>query len=66
MGRRQSGMPPMMIADLTRDEAILTVARELAQEMIDADPDMSAPAMAKLKSQVIRRYGDVLSLGDVA
>ncbi len=66
MGRRQSGMPPMMIADLTRDEAILTIARELAQEMIDADADLSAPAMAKLKSQVMRRYGDVLSLGDVA
>jgi ATP-dependent DNA helicase RecG len=66
MGRRQSGMPPMMIADLTRDEAILTVARELAQEMIDVDADLSAPAMSKLKSQVMRRYGDVLSLGDVA
>lgn len=66
LGRRQSGMPPLMIADLTRDEAILTIARELAQEMIDADADLSAPAMSKLKSQVMRRYGDVLSLGDVA
>jgi ATP-dependent DNA helicase RecG len=66
MGRRQSGIPPMMIADLTRDDAILTVARQVAQEMIDADADLSAPEMAKLKAQVMRRYGDVLSLGDVA
>jgi len=66
MGRRQSGMPPMMIADLTRDEAILSIAREMAQEIIDADADLSEPAMSKLKAQVMRRYGDVLSLGDVA
>jgi len=66
MGRRQSGMPPLMIADLTRDEAILSLARQMAQEMIDADADLSDPAMSKLKAQVMRRYGDVLSLGDVA
>lgn len=66
LGRRQSGMPPMMIADLTRDETILGIARQIAQEIIDADADLSAPAMSKLKSQVMRRYGDVLSLGDVA
>jgi ATP-dependent DNA helicase RecG len=66
MGRRQSGMPPMMIADLTRDEAILSIARQMAQEIIDADAELSEPAMNKLKAQVMRRYGDVLSLGDVA
>lgn len=66
MGRRQSGMPPMMIADLTRDEEILSIARQIAQEIIDADADLSEPAMSKLKAQVMRRYGDVLSLGDVA
>jgi ATP-dependent DNA helicase RecG len=66
LGRRQSGMPSMMIADLSRDEAILGVARQIAQEIIDADPELSDPAMAKLKTQVMRRYGEVLSLGDVA
>lgn len=66
LGRRQSGMPSMMIADLSRDEAILGVARQIAQEIIDADPELTDPAMAKLKTQVMRRYGEVLSLGDVA
>ena len=56
----------MRIADLTRDEAVLAVARAIAQECVDADPELNAPAMLKLKAQVLKRYGDVLSLGDVA
>lgn len=66
LGRRQSGLPSMWIADLTRDETILVVAREIAQAMIDEDPELSAPAVAGLKKQVLRRYGAVLDLGDVA
>jgi len=66
LGRRQSGMPSMMIADLTRDESILSVAREIAQEIIDEDPELSNPNRARLKAQVLRRYGEVLALGDVA
>jgi len=66
LGRRQSGMPSMMIADLMRDESLLSVAREIAQEIIDEDPDLSNPSRAKLKAQVLRRYGEVLALGDVA
>jgi ATP-dependent DNA helicase RecG len=59
-------MPPLRIADLVRDEAILTVAREIAQELIDIDPELDAPSAAGLKRQVLRRYGEVLDLGDVA
>lgn len=66
LGKRQSGMPTMRIADLSRDERILIVAREIAQETIDVDPELSAPAAAGLKQQVLRRYGEVLDLGDVA
>lgn len=66
LGKRQSGMPTMRIADLARDERILIVAREIAQETIDIDPELSAPSAAGLKQQVLRRYGEVLDLGDVA
>jgi ATP-dependent DNA helicase RecG len=66
LGKRQSGMPTMRIADLSRDERILIVAREIAQETIDVDPELSAPSAASLKQQVLRRYGEVLDLGDVA
>jgi len=66
LGRKQSGMPPLRIADPLRDIDILTVARAMAQEMIDEDPDLEAEEMCELKTQVIRRYGKRLDLGDVA
>ena len=66
LGRRQSGMPPMLIADLNRDVEILALARAMAQEMVEEDPELSDPGMSELKQQVIRRYAKRLSLGDVA
>ncbi|MGB7343763.1 MAG: ATP-dependent DNA helicase RecG [Pirellulaceae bacterium] len=66
LGRKQSGMPPMRIADLHEDIQILAVAREIAQAMIDEDPELSAEDLVELRSQVIRRYGKRLELGDVA
>jgi ATP-dependent DNA helicase RecG len=66
LGRKQSGLPPMRIADLTEDVQILMVARTMAQEMIDHDPTLAADELAELRRQVIRRYGKRLELGDVA
>ncbi len=66
LGRKQSGMPPMRIADLTSDIEVLMVAREMAQEMVDEDPDLESPELADLRGQVLRRYGKRLELGDVA
>ena len=66
LGTRQSGMPPLKIADPIRDADILIEARELAQTIIDDDPQLDAEEFQRLKQQVLRRYGNVLMLGDVA
>jgi ATP-dependent DNA helicase RecG len=66
LGRKQSGLPPMRIADLGRDTEILIVARRLAQAMIEEDPELRASELALLRGQVMRRYGQRLDLGDVA
>jgi ATP-dependent DNA helicase RecG len=66
LGTRQSGMPPLKIANPARDAHILAEARELAQSIIDEDPQLESPEFDKLKQQVLRRYGKVLNLGDVA
>ncbi|MDC0288609.1 ATP-dependent DNA helicase RecG [Rubripirellula sp.] len=66
LGRQQSGLPPMRIADLIRDQDVLIAARAMAQSLIDADPDLSGDGMSELRSQVLRRYGKRLNLGDVA
>lgn len=66
MGTKQSGLPPLMIANHARDADVLVEARELAQSVIDEDPHLEADGYERLKQQVLRRYGKVLDLGDVA
>lgn len=66
LGRQQSGLPPMRIADLIRDQDVLIAARAIAQSMIDADPDLRGEGLGELRSQVLRRYGRRMNLGDVA
>ena len=66
LGRKQSGLPPMRIADLNRDVEILAVARKVAQEMVDEDPNLEDASIGELRQQVMRRYGSRLDLGDVA
>lgn len=66
LGRKQSGMPAMLIADLSRDEKVVATARRMAQGLVDEDPQLSAAEMARLRDQVMRRYRRRLDLGDVA
>ena len=65
LGTRQHGLPPLRVADLRRDQAILSEARAAAQALIARDPDLGDPDFAKLRRQVLARYGKVLELGDV-
>lgn len=64
-GTRQHGLPPLRIADLSRDAVVVEEARSDAQSTIAADPDLNDPAFAKLKRMVLVRYGEALELGDV-
>ena len=64
-GFRQHGMPPLHIADLTRDMELLIEARTVAQQTIEADPGLADPELAKLRQMVLSRYGKSLDLGDV-
>jgi ATP-dependent DNA helicase RecG len=64
-GTRQHGLPPLRIADLLSDADILAEARRDAQELIAADPGLAQEQHAKLRAQMLRRYGKALDLGDV-
>ncbi len=66
LGKKQSGLAPLRIADLNRDVEVLQVARMMAQELIDEDPGMQAEEITGLRDQVLRRYGNRLDLGDGA
>lgn len=64
-GTQQHGLPPLRIADLTRDADVVDEARRDAQALVAADPDLADPRWARLRRQVFSRYGAALDLGDV-
>ena len=64
-GTRQHGLPPLRIADLLRDAPLLDEARRDALELVAADPGLALPEHARLRRQMLARYGRVLELGDV-
>ena len=64
-GTKQHGLPPLRIADLLRDQAVVEEARRDAQTLVAADPGLSSEEHAKLRRMMILRYGKALELGDV-
>ncbi|TWT43376.1 ATP-dependent DNA helicase RecG [Botrimarina hoheduenensis] len=64
-GERQSGLPPLHIADLARDGEVLVEARNAAADLFATDPGLKHPDHAALRRQMLRRYGASLDLGDV-
>ena len=64
-GTQQHGLPPLRIADLRRDKALLDEARRSAQALFASDPGLANPEHARLRRQMLVRYGAALDLGDV-
>jgi ATP-dependent DNA helicase RecG len=64
-GTQQHGLPPLRIADLRRDLATLEEARKAARLLFDHDPGLQATDHARLRRQMLARYGHALDLGDV-
>ena len=65
MGTRQSGLPILKIANLTRDIKVLDVARKEAFALIDRDPNLEDPANQSLKNTVHRLLGNYLPLMEI-
>jgi ATP-dependent DNA helicase RecG len=65
LGTRQHGLPPLRIADLSRDKEELTAARRDAQQLVAGGELLSNPDYQRLLQMVLKRYGKALELGDV-
>uniref|UniRef100_UPI0035934AEA ATP-dependent DNA helicase RecG n=1 Tax=Aquiflexum sp. TaxID=1872584 RepID=UPI0035934AEA len=52
MGTQQSGVADLLIADLSRDAPILTMARDAAQLLLQEDPELSQPQNAMVLRQI--------------
>ena len=62
---KQHGFPPLLIADLVRDQEILKRSQADAREIIARAPELESDELSRLKQLVFSRYGKVLDLGDV-
>lgn len=65
LGTSQSGLPPLRIASLVDDLPLLRLAREVAKEILAADPTLASPEFDKLRRQTVGRYGELMQLSDV-
>ena len=61
MGARQAGVPDLKLARLARDRKALLRARELAAEILAADPQLSSPVNAPLADGMRAAFGHELA-----
>jgi ATP-dependent DNA helicase RecG len=54
LGTKQSGLPDFVLASLVEDQAVLLLARQAAEAMIEADPTVAN--YPDLKAELTRRY----------
>ena len=52
MGTQQSGITDLLIADLSKDAPILTLARDAVQQLLSVDPELALPQNAPVLRQV--------------
>jgi ATP-dependent DNA helicase RecG len=61
-GERQSGVPTFKVADPIRDEALNATARDMAEELLGADPELKRADHAPLRKVLNARYSRALEL----
>lgn len=66
LGTRQAGMPDFRVANILRDGTILDQARRAACDLLEMDPEFSAPGHAVMKDELLLRWGRRLELATVA
>ncbi|HEX9421122.1 MAG TPA: ATP-dependent DNA helicase RecG [Methylomirabilota bacterium] len=64
-GTRQSGLPEFRVADLLRDGAMLEEARREAFALVQADPQLVAPAHGGLRRALLARWRGKLDLAGI-
>ncbi len=60
LGTRQHGLPELRVAQLPEDTALLVRARDLADELLRTDPELTEPQNALLRDAAVARFGPEL------
>jgi ATP-dependent DNA helicase RecG len=63
-GARQHGLPEFRFFDPLRDDDLVHRARDAAQRIVDADPDLQQPVHAKLRLALEQRFAERAALYD--
>jgi ATP-dependent DNA helicase RecG len=64
-GTRQSGLPELKVADVSRELELLKLCRDDAAAMLAADPHLSAPQHRAVHRALRQRFGDALPLAAI-
>jgi ATP-dependent DNA helicase RecG len=56
LGQRQSGMADIRVARFPQDTDLLTVSRDMAREILEADPGLERSSHGQLKQRALLRY----------
>jgi ATP-dependent DNA helicase RecG len=65
LGTRQSGMPELAVANLVRDQDLLSIAQEEARQVVASDPRLQRPENVPLARALEERWEGRLSLARV-
>lgn len=66
LGTRQAGLPEFRVASILRDGRILEEARREAFTLVERDPELKLAEHARMKEELVRRWGGRLELAGVA
>jgi ATP-dependent DNA helicase RecG len=64
-GARQHGLPEFRFFDPLRDDDLVNQARDAAQRIVDADPDLARPEHAGLRAALEQRFAERAALYEV-
>ncbi len=65
LGTQQHGLPPLKIADLSKDVELVQLARATARELLARCPALDNPGLSKLVRKMLARYGKSMQLSDI-
>jgi ATP-dependent DNA helicase RecG len=64
-GTRQHGLPPLKLADITKEIELLQLAREDAMALLEDDPRLQKSVNQILRTELASRFGGSLQLAQV-